>query len=808
MKKIIFLFFLLPSLVFSQDFQEHPHPFYYTRQRINTAKANIEKFDWARELQQEIFQSADEAAALSDDELRSWFSPYTPISQCDCPYCNHHWQDYVWAWSPSEPDQMVCNHCGGITSMKHFPENDSIYVYAPTGEITPHPVYRDSSGKIYPIRELVFYYKNRYAYAWIKNLGIAYALGEKINYAHKAAVLLKRLAEVYPGFAIHDNFRFERYPFGWAGKLRMWHYTDAYTLQDCAATYDAIYHSGALNQTDKAVIEADLFETGVNFLTSVRPSQGISNDMAFRYAGVAMLGRTLERHDAIAWVLDPEEGYKAFIDKLFFRDGVWHERAPGYHRMAVRPLHETVEILQGYSDPPSYQQNDRFDDIDLTTIEKLGTIFSATLDMRFPDGTLPPVNDCRMGGTPDGTPLEALYNWTKNDRWLKKANHAYGGNLLQTGNLYALFNRPPDIDRKQDLLSGALGIPDNSQDFTGMGLFMLRRGRADDQVVFTLHHHKYSSGHTHYDALSTILWANGREMLSDFGYPSFSSPLRSTWYLTSLSHNTLTVDTKKQFAPNGVANWLHHGELFSACEAESWESYRYICEPFMRQIALIETGDEGIYAVDIFRGDGGSIHDWALHGEGDTLVVKNVNLQPQQSLEGCDYAYQHLTAIKAGNTEKEWQAQWHWTDNTILTCYFPAMTNSTVYKALTPGQRLNSMKGRQKYAVIQRRRGQNLRSEFAGVYVPGENPADIKKVEKIYVSSARDWAVVLKITRDKSIDYVLSSYLDISAQPGLFTDGNITIDWQSRFGVVRVQNGGIVQQEWVKGVMEGLRHDM
>ena len=36
----------------------------------------------------------------------------------------------------------------------------------------------------------------------------------------------------------------------------------------------------------------------------------------------------------------------------------------------------------------------------------------------------------------------------------------------------------------------------------------------------------------------------------------------------------------------------------------------------MRQIALVDTDDGQPYAVDVFRGGGGNIHDWALHGEG------------------------------------------------------------------------------------------------------------------------------------------------------------------------------------------------
>ena len=813
MKKQLFPYVLMLNLLyinslFSQTFQKHPHPFFYTSKRIETAKANIEKYEWAKNLFDEILESADEAASQSDDELQSWFSEYTPISQCDCPYCGHFWQDYTWKWSKEKPDQIRCNYCKGITSLEHFPENDVFNVIDPQGNIRPHPVYRDSAGKMFPIRELIYFHKERLAYKWIENLGIGYAITGKKKYAEKAVVLLKRLAEVYPGFGIHDNFRFEPYPFGWAGKLRMWHYTDAYTLKDCAATYDAIYHSGVMDKTEKTFIENNLFRVALDFLTSVKPTQGISNDIAFRYAGVAMLGRTLEAHDAIQWVLDPEEGYHAFVEKMFYNDGTWHERAPGYHTMAASTLHETVEILDGYSDLPTYKGGDRYENLDLKGIKKLGNIFSVLLDMRLPDGTLPPVNDGRMGIKPSPVPLEALYNWTGDLEWLQKANQAYEGKLLETGNEYALFNRNPNIDQKMKLINSVVVIPDSSRNFEGMGLSMLRRGTGENQIVFTLHHHKYTSPHTHYDALSTILFAEGREMLSDFGYPSFSTPLRMNWYVKTLSHNTLSIDTNNQCAPYSVANWIHHGKMFSACEAEAWEAYRFTCEPYFRQIALIDGENGQVYAVDIFRGEGGSIHDWALHGEGDMLEIEQLELSPVNELTGCDYAYSQLSEIQLAKTSASWNAEWKWKDGVSLYCNFPELANCEIYKALTPGERLKSMKDRKKYSIINRRKGEHVRSEFVGVYESNSGRRYVEKVEKIFVSKERDWAVVLKVHFQNYTHYILSSYLDLTPQNTPFIDGDIQIHWKSRFGVVTVKNRKIENEEWVKGVMEGLRHGL
>jgi len=42
------------SFLRSQTFTEHPHPFFYTEKKIKTAKANIQKYEWAQKLFNEI----------------------------------------------------------------------------------------------------------------------------------------------------------------------------------------------------------------------------------------------------------------------------------------------------------------------------------------------------------------------------------------------------------------------------------------------------------------------------------------------------------------------------------------------------------------------------------------------------------------------------------------------------------------------------------------------------------------------------------------------------------------------------------
>ncbi len=801
------LLMMIPTGLVAQQQGSH-HPFVYTPQVIQRAKLNASTYCWAQAIVDDIFRKADEAVSQSATALDEWFYETTPTNQCDCPNCGHFWLDYVWSWSPDKPNQIVCNYCDNVIGIDTYPENEIIRREDPQGNIIPHPAYRDSTGKLFPLRQCIAYYKAQHAYDWIEQLGAAYALSGEQRYAEAAVRLLSRLASVYPGYALHDNWRFEAKPWGWAGKLTGWHLTDARILIQCAKTYDAIYHSPALNDTARQHIETHLFHLAGKMLTAVTPLQGISNDAAYRYGGVAIIGRTLQDHDLLSWVMNDTNGYAVFVDKLFYHDGSWHERTPAYHNMLCKSLYLAPLYLDGYSDSPSYTGSEPYQNIQLKSIPKLKRIHALPYEMRFPNGNLPPINDARWGTRPDPIGAEAFYHWTGDPQWLARLEQAYEGKVLEQGSLFSLFYRSPDIDNALDTLTVLADVPDTSQDITGMGLFMLRRGTGEDQTVFTLHHHKYANTHSHYDALSVMLYANGREMLSDLGYPTFGSRLRTTWFTASLSHNTLIVDTNNQRAPNGVANFLHHGDLFSACEGESWDSYRIICEPFIRQIALIDTDAGRPYAVDVFRADGGTVHDWALHGEGAGFAIKGVTLEPADSFDGHDYAYKEVTDVKTGSPADTWGARWSWPDSTVLDVHIPAQDGATVFATLSPGHRTRDQRGRRIHSLFTRRQGDDVRSEFIAIYDPHQNAPMVRRVEKMFVSPHKNWAVVLKVTLDTATDYILTSYTDIAPWGEQFTDGEITIDWQSRFGVIRVKDGRIVRQEWVHEPMEGLIHDI
>ena len=774
-----------------------PEPFVYTESRVARALQNAANYAWADELVMQKRALADEASTRDPEILVNWFPETTPNDQTSCPSCGQYWLNYVWKWTPEFPDRLTCNYCNMVVEADTFPRNAAVNRKSPQGKVIPHPLYRDEDGKTYPVWQTIGYYKANHGYDWIEALGVAYALTGESRYARTATLLLYRLAEVYPDYILHDNFRFDSRPWGWAGKLSGWHLTDAMIFMRLGTAWDVIRHDSSITEGERSFIEEHLFGRGAEMLTAVRPLQGISNDVAYRFGAVALLGRLLQDDTILEWVLEGDESWATVMDDLFFKDGAWHERTLSYHGMMTRSVWLTPYYLDGYKG------------LELSRHPMLEPIIELPFQMRFPDGNLPPVNDSRWGTRPQKEGPEGMYALTGEEKWLAYAQSAHDGKLLEQGDLFSLFNRPPDVEQRLEQVTFDTSVPETSADYTGMGLFMLRRGSGEHRTVFTLHHHKFANSHTHFDAMSTILWADGREMLSDIGYALFGIRERYTWYNASLSHNTLTVDTHNQRAPNGVANYIHHGQLFSACEGESWDSYRFVCEPFARQIALIDGPGGRPYAVDIFRGGGGSVHDWALHGEGPLFSINGVEPQPVEGFPGKDYAYEEVREVRRADMQAAAKATWTWEDGALLDAHLARQEHAEIYLARSPGMRLREQQGRQIHSLFVRRSGDDLRSAFIAAYDPHRGSPQVLGVETVEVSPETHWALVFKVHLGGGItDYIFSAYIDVAPQGEVFTGDGLEIPWQSRFGVVRVKAGEVLAEEWIDAPMEGLAHDI
>lgn len=209
---------------------------FYPSNRIDNAVTNCGTYLWAKEILDKTVSAAEPYLAVPDDELwnrvfsaslpRSWFV----LSYGTCPVCGNSVPMYAWRTDPQQyPWKVICPHCS-----ERFPKNDFYAFYQSglnrQGEFcheladrtllfnTEHPDAADplhlfcvDDGNGWQSEK----YKDPYMFIgmylvngqWRKQilapinvLSNAYTLTRNKAYAHKAAVLLDRLADFFPTY--------------------------------------------------------------------------------------------------------------------------------------------------------------------------------------------------------------------------------------------------------------------------------------------------------------------------------------------------------------------------------------------------------------------------------------------------------------------------------------------------------------------------------------------------------------------------------------------------------------------------------
>jgi hypothetical protein len=176
----------------------------------------------------------------------------------------------------------------------------------------------------------------------------------------------------------------------------------------------------------------------------------------------------------------------------------------------------------------------------------------------------------------------------------------------------------------------------------GYGLAVLNNAR--DNVAVSMYY-GIRGGHGHFDRLTLELFARGRRLTPDLGYPDFMNafvPGIFSWSKNTISHNTLTVDEMPQ-------NRNRHGRVLRFCDSPTVDvvdvdgqgSYDPT-DVYRRTLVLVETGENDAYLVDVFRVRGGAKHVLSLHGQEGAFTLYGADLSPPVSegtLAGADVEY-------------------------------------------------------------------------------------------------------------------------------------------------------------------------
>ncbi len=183
-----------------------------------------------------------------------------------------------------------------------------------------------------------------------------------------------------------------------------------------------------------------------------------------------------------------------------------------------------------------------------------------------------------------------------------------------------------------------------SRNLTGFGLVVLSGGEkiagangADFRRDTWLWHGNSTQAHGHNDTLQMGIDAYGHNFTPDLGYPAATSndPNRIQWVSNTLSHNTVVVDGNAQKGRTNGDPLHYEGDgLVKLIDVEDADVYDET-DIYRRTLVSVDASPEVAYTVDFFRVRGGKEHIYSFHTQSaDGVTVDGLNLVPQVDENG------------------------------------------------------------------------------------------------------------------------------------------------------------------------------
>ncbi len=682
---------------------------------VANARANAAQFDWAKEVRDRIVQRAEPFKQYSDDELwgmmfgatieRSWMV----WSNGHCPACGKDVPMYNWKIDAiKRPWKLRCPHCKEL-----FPKNDfqAFYqsgldehgVFDPKRADrsllfnTEHPDADDpkrgfgvDDGTGYVEGEkrwrfigcyLIYGHWKQLIVGGISRLADAYVVTGDAIYAHKAGVLLDRVADLYP----HHDFGKQGWVYerrGDRGYVSTWH--DACEeFRAITLAYDMVF--------DALQRDADL----VRFLSAKAKQYKLSNPKA-SFADIQrnIEGRILRdtiknrgkiqsnypRTDVAILVAKAVLGWpgnrseiNTILDGILKRatavDGVTGEKGlSGYSVIGPRAVSELLGRLS------------RLESTFLADVTKrhprLHDMFRFHIDMQCLGEYYPRVGDTgyfackypdylgvgldRPGSlSPSGwTFLWRMYEVTKDPAFVQ-IMYRDNGDKVEGLPYDILVEGPAAFQQRVAKVIEEHGPRPklDSVNKREWRIAVMRTGKDRDRRAAWVDYDSVG-GHRHQDGMNLGLFAKGLDLMPDFGYPpvqfgGWGSP-RARWYTRTAAHNTVVVNGQDQTTAGGASTLWSIGDTFRAIRTSCPKMYK-VTRQYERTVALVDISDADSYLVDVFRVVGGKDHARFMTSHFGEVTTTGLQLKPAPE-------FGHKTIMRDFKTDASpqpgWTADW------------------------------------------------------------------------------------------------------------------------------------------------------
>jgi len=735
------------------------------------------------------------AAAPASKEVQQWLAVIPDkigFRFTGVPGSSNPTVDRMYTWDIDQPDQLKTVDGGQVFPNPQYPENHAITVKNKLGEDVVYPYYQDAKGERYFVSAHRWWQQKEQALRFTSNLREQDILG--------AARLLYRWAQLYPGYvSVYDwprnNFPVDArkappHPRN-GGIFSRWHYGDLLSMKGLVDVFDAARRTNALEILSKETGENveqkiidNMFLPEIDFANSYNITN--SNVDYRNWIGYVALGRALNQPKYVHHAVDL---LQTFHGEYYLSDGFWKEASISYHDQSTGGVEMAMASLKNWSDPPEYispRTGDRYDSLN-------------------PQQKFPAV----------GKSLTVTQHLVYSN-----------GHYLPTGDTWAASKSRHPVLTEKYLLVPAVGI----------GKFARGEGKAQAQLYMSFTP-KY--GHTHSDPLNINLFAKGQELLPDIGYTYVKY---RRLYTSSFAHNTVVVDSSNMTGGKDGGNITAFAPLSENVQVMQAEESKAVAgtSEYRREVWFI--GFDGAdksegYAVDLFRVNGGDLHEYTLNGDANhnggidtkipltdynnyyyppgTKVTMPVNEYDSGKSDGKYFGYMMMRDVKTAPLPKStfdlsFKSS---TDdgkplaNLKVTGFVHGNGTNALFTGGIPSIRITRLGGKPKDKNTQlgkypdtpkfviKSAGKNLHNIFAAVMEPYlGNATKITSIESLRPDNLPEGAAIIKVLFGNTTDYILSAP-HYSGTPISINE----IQLHGKMGFIRLVDGKLQQMYLVGG---------
>ena len=613
-------------------------------------------------------------------------------------------------------------------------------------------------------------------------LALLYHVTKEREHAERATVLLARFAEQVPKWPIYkphmgpweerDKYAQSsiksRTAWDMAGIWGEWIYVDIHHSLPFADAYDLVYGAGTMQETGSLEAIEALLVSQVDLQFGYGPV--FSNMDPTQMRGILWIAKVLGRPD---WVHACARWIENIYRTQFYADGWWHEGTPSYHKQTQQGLEGVIRRhLDGYTDPPGYVDaidGSRFDDLDLLEdlARPIGRANAALNAVQQPNRICQVIHD---------TTFPQKVWWA------------------------------PPMEEAVSHLSGCTGHA------------ILGCGQGEDNMVQASLHFGGTHGHEHLDCLNLILFAKGKELISETRYrPGNVTNTTREWHTMTAGHVTVVVDGEDQPSrgshhtpkrkrqpeddvpgvPDPRWRWGGHGNVMNdgrlrifntdfdrvqVVEADGERSYGSLVklDQYRRTIALVRISDTDVYVVDIFRVKGGKVHDYMLHScleEAHAVELSEAVDAPEKGS-----LHKYIQDVKGADVDGPWTATFSLDEGDVgLKTFVLSQEGTQILRGDAPAMR---REGTAPFIAVRQSDGESV---FAAVHHPFSGASVVQGVEMVPLEGADEGAVAIRVTLPDRVDTIISTADDDDRQLRRTLDGRVAM--QGRFAHIAEVGG-------------------